>query len=95
MVVKADAYDVDKAFFIPASECGVRSLLFDTGHRSRIKIDLLSALSFGFAQPSTGGERIISKADVRVYDYEDRTDVYDEYEPDFDNFLVQMIKVRS
>ncbi|KAH7713418.1 hypothetical protein AAVH_19214 [Aphelenchoides avenae] len=50
----------NEAFFASTAECGVRTIYFDSGIRSTIKVDLWAALSFGFAEPTTGGHRNIS-----------------------------------
>ncbi|KAH7687859.1 hypothetical protein AAVH_40588, partial [Aphelenchoides avenae] len=49
----------DEAFFISAAKCGVRSIDFDTGSQYRVDINISSALSFGFDEPTAGGERSI------------------------------------
>lgn len=71
----------DEAFFITAAEYGVRSISFDSGPRSRVEISLPAALAFGFAEPTTGGERSLTD---QMY-----------CELDGDNFLEQLVKVRG
>lgn len=87
VVVKADfspngwSSSFNEAFFIAATECGVRSMQFESEPlRAALAVDLLPALSFVFAKPTSGDDRSISGADCKV---------------DGDDFLAQLIKVVS
>lgn len=50
----------DEAFFVEAAEFGVRSIEFEDRPGSRTLITLAAALSFGFAEATTGGNRSLS-----------------------------------
>ncbi|KAH7708261.1 hypothetical protein AAVH_24505, partial [Aphelenchoides avenae] len=87
VVVKADfspngwSSSFNEAFFIAATECGVRSMQFESEPlRAALAVDLLPALSFVFAKPTSGDDRSISGADCKV---------------DGDDFLAQLIKKAS
>ncbi|KAH7704425.1 hypothetical protein AAVH_28389 [Aphelenchoides avenae] len=74
------ARSFDETFFISAAKCGVRSISFDTGSQYWIDINVLPALSFGFAEPTAGGDRSISSVFCALED---------------EDFLAQLIEKAS
>ncbi|KAH7725611.1 hypothetical protein AAVH_06791 [Aphelenchoides avenae] len=104
MVVTVKHYEdwpcFSDTFFISAAESGVRSMKFDPDGEYAswgwsfcdgyfTGIDVLGALSFGFAEPTTGGDRSISK--MSVNDVDVRTDRGFNKNV---NFLAPLINVR-
>ncbi|KAH7695460.1 hypothetical protein AAVH_37481, partial [Aphelenchoides avenae] len=78
-----------EAFFISAAECGVRSITFESIPRAGlIGVTLVSALSFGFANPTTGGDRNISG--VLVFDEDDEGSGRN-FDEDFVDLLLQLV----
>ncbi|KAH7725612.1 hypothetical protein AAVH_06792 [Aphelenchoides avenae] len=82
----------DVAFFKSAVKCGVRSIKFAGSNGSAIRVGVLPAISFGLAEPTSGGDRIIRNVDVgnRYCDPRYRAFSYDGYQ-----FLPQLIMKAS
>ncbi|KAH7725610.1 hypothetical protein AAVH_06790 [Aphelenchoides avenae] len=105
MIVTVKHYEdwpcFNETFFISAAEIGVRSVIFDpdgeyassgstSGRGYFTGIDVLGALAFGFAEPTTGGKRSLSKMLVSDADKRIGPDFYENV-----NFLAPLVKARK
>ncbi|KAH7725613.1 hypothetical protein AAVH_06793 [Aphelenchoides avenae] len=82
----------DEAFFISAAKRGVRSIKFASPNGSAIGVGVLPAISFGLAEPTSGGDRILRNVDVGNRYYDQWYSIYNEYGY---RFLPQLIKSAS
>lgn len=89
-----------ETFFVSAAERGVQSMKFETADKYATwgstswggyftGTDVLGALSFGFAEPTTGGDRSMSMMLVSDHDIVNRRGISGNV-----NFLAPLIKVR-